>query len=157
MKRWDYIAIGLCIWAVWWYVDANGASPSSSAVPNFLTAWGNAIAGFENVNPAYNNPGGLNIVGDAGSTPATGGGVIGLFSSFSAGFTALENTLSSYVAKWGNLSLLDATANYVLGPTAAAGYNGNYPANVVNEANSVASQLGVPVTSTLNELDGDGE
>jgi hypothetical protein len=156
MKHWDYIAIGLILWAVWWYVDANGMSSSASGLgAGFTDAWANAIASFENVNPKYNNPGGLNMVGDAGSTPATGGGVIGIFSSFAAGFTALVSNLTTDVGRWGNDSLLQATANYVLGPTAAAGYNGNYPANVVNEANYVAGQLNVSTSETLNELSGD--
>jgi hypothetical protein len=159
MKHWDYIAIGLILWAVW-YVDANGTSSSVSGLgAGFTDAWAQAIASFENVNPAYNNPGGLNMVGDAGSTPATGGGVIGIFSSLSAGFAALENTLSNFISKYSGQTLLNATAIYVLGPTGAANAlaGGGYPANVVNEANSVATQLGVSVNSTLGELDGESE
>jgi hypothetical protein len=150
LKHWDYIAIGLILWAVWWYVDANQGSGGT----DFISQWAQAIAGFENVNPAYNNPGGLNMVGDAGSTPATGGGVIGLFSSVQAGFAALDNTLNSFVARYGGKSLLDATAIYVLGPSGAAATGGNYPANVVNEANYVAGQLGVGVNTPLNQLAG---
>ena len=155
MKHWDYIAIGLILWACWWYVDANSGVPMFSGLgAGFISDWAQAIASFENVNPSYNNPGGLNEVGDAGSTPATGGGVIGIFSSLNAGYAALENTLNNFVSKYGGETLLDATAIYVLGPNGAAATGGNYPQNVINEANHVAQQLGVSVNTTLAQLEG---
>lgn len=161
MKPWGYIAIGLVIWAAWYYADQESGSTSSGGLGAAFTAtWAEAIAGFENVNPAYNNPGGLNSAGNAGSVPAAGGtghDVIGVFSSFLAGFNALQATLDSFVAKYGGKSLLDATAIYVLGPNGAAAAAGNYPANVVNEANYVANQMGVDVNSTLDDLEGDSE
>jgi hypothetical protein len=150
----DLIAIVLIVWACWWYVDANQGGDSTGLGSDFVSLWAQAIATAENVNPAYNNPGGLNEAGDAGSTPATGGGVIGIFSSLQAGFAALTSTLSGYASKYGNLSLLDTTAIYVLGPSGAAAAAGNYPANVVNEAEIVANQLGVSINTTIDDLEG---
>jgi hypothetical protein len=159
VKHWDYIAIALIIWFAWWYVDQNsGAATFTGLGSDFASLWAQAISGAEKVNPIYNNPDGLNggnFSGMVGTTPATGGGVIDIFSSVGAGFAAAEQVLNNFIAKYGGKSLLDATAIYVLGPTGAAGYNGNYPANVTNEANYVAGQLGVPVTATLNDLSGD--
>jgi hypothetical protein len=165
LKTWQYIVIGLVIWAIWWSVDATQGQTASSASTTglgsgFVQAWAQAIAGFENVASKYNNPGGLNggnFAGMVGTTPAAGGtghDVIDEFDSLSDGFAALQTTLNNFIAKYGGDSLLDATANYVLGPSGAAAYNGNYPASVVNEANYVANQLGVPVTSTLDDLEG---
>jgi len=152
VKSWEYVAVAMILLAVWWYVDQNGSS--SGIGGSFIDVWAQAIATAENVNPDYNNPGGLNMVGDAGSTPATGGGVIGLFSSFQGGYTALTNTLNNFVAKYGNDTLLNATAIYILGPTGAANSAGNYPPNVTNYANSIAAKLGVSTDTTLSTLAG---
>lgn len=157
MKHLDYIAIGLILWAVWWYVDANQGSGSTGLGSNFVSVWAQAIAVAENVNPAYNNPGGLDIRGDAGSTPAAEGAgqIIGIFSSLQAGYTALENTLNTFVAKYGNHSLIDATAIYILGPNNPAIQTGDYPASVWNEANVVAAGLGgVSLDTTISSLAG---
>ena len=163
MKPWQYIVIGLIVWAIWWSVDATQATGSSSASTaglgsGLVQAWAQAIAAFENVNPDYKNPGGLNggsFADEIGTVPAAGGGVIDLFDSIGDGYAALQTTLNNFIAKYGGDSLLDATAIYVLGPSGAASYNGNYPANVVNEANSVAYQLGVDPSATVNDLEGD--
>ena len=138
--------------------SGDGGTLSNSpfgSLSAFTAAWAQAIAPAENVNPAYNNPGGLNMQGDLGSTPAAegGGNVIGIFSSLSAGYAALQGILNSYVTRFPNLTLLQATSRYVTG-SPGSGDPSSYPANVVNEANTVASNLGVSVNSTLGSLAG---
>jgi hypothetical protein len=132
---------------------SDDGSDESGVSQDFIDAWAEAVGIAENVNPAYNNPGGLNEPGDTGqSTPAMGGGVIGIFSSLKAGYAALDSTLQKYLNKYGGDTLLQATAIYILGPNGAAAAAGNYPANVVNEAKTVANNLGVSINDTLSSI-----
>ena len=118
-----WIIVGACLILAYVYFEADGSlgtddgsdgstdggsdtsTTTGNAISDFISAWAHAIAPAENVNPNYNDPGGLNEVGDAGSVPATGGGVIGVFSTIDAGYSALESVLAGYIAKYPDLTL----------------------------------------------------
>jgi hypothetical protein len=168
MKNSTLIAGIVVLLAILWWLDqgddgsddssdngTTGASALFSNLTDFVTAWAHAIAPAENVNPAYNDPGGLNTQGDLGSVPALGGGVIGVFSTIDAGYQALENTLTSYVTNHGDLTLLQATSRYITG-SAGNSDPSTYPQRVLNEANLVASRLGAGLQDTLASLAGGG-
>lgn len=180
MKTWIWLGIFVAV-AFALYLTVGGSDDSSagsttdndddgqdaatdegdSTVRNqtFLERWAHAIAPAENVNPAYNNPGGLNMAGDLGSTPAAGGtghDVIGIFSSLQKGYAALETILGHYVAKYPDKTLLEATAIYQLGPGNSAVISGMqtgiFPQSVITEATVWAKGLGVSINDTLGSI-----
>jgi hypothetical protein len=112
-------------------------------VPDYINAWADAITIHEGWNPGSrsfrnNNPGNLEIQGDAG---ADSGGY-GVFSSYNAGRNALVADLSAKVRKYGakGWTLYQVMARY-----APPSEN-----NTVAYANAVAAALGGSVSpSTL--------
>lgn len=98
-------------------VDTNsGGSTDDYGAASTLSAWAQAIASFENVNPAYNNPGGVNENGDAGKT-SNG---IAMYSTYTVGYNRLLSILQSMVDRFPGMSLNDATMRYAFGPNATA-------------------------------------
>ncbi len=93
------------------------------------------------------------LAGIIGTTPAAegGGNVITIFDTLQNGYNALAAILTGYVNNYGGLTILQATAHYITG-TAGDGDPSSYTANVVNEANIVAANLGADVNATLNSL-----
>lgn len=92
----------------------TGSDADSYGAGSTLTAWAQAISNFENVNPAYNNPGGINENGDAGQT--TNG--IAMYSTWQVGWNRLLGLLNSMVNKNPNMTLDQATQVYAFGPNA---------------------------------------
>jgi hypothetical protein len=93
--------------------DAGGGADEYGA-GSTLGAWAQAIASFENVNPAYNNPGGINEQGDVGKT-SNG---IAMYSSWGVGYNRLLQILQGYVNKSPGMTLDEATKKYAFGPNA---------------------------------------
>jgi hypothetical protein len=88
-----------------------------------------------------NNPGNLKTTSAPGQTGVDSGG-FAIFDSYADGFAALENQLS--------LAFNNQSSIYNSGMTISqffALYSGDQ-----NEANNVAAALGVPVTTTLDQL-----
>lgn len=94
--------------------DSTGGGADDYGAASTLGAWASAIASFENVNPAYNNPGGINETGDAGKT-SNG---IAMYSSYTVGYNRLISLLQSMVDRFPGMSLNDATMRYAFGPNA---------------------------------------
>jgi hypothetical protein len=96
-----------------------------------------AIAREENVNPAYNNPGGLSGAGDTGTSFGAG---LGIYSTPQAGMSALEKQLA-----------LDASgASSVYSPDETLQqYMQTYTGGNANAGTVVGSILGVPSSTTI--------
>src|SRR6202020_300293 len=94
------------------HYSAGGSEPGdASGEGSTLTAWAQAIQNFENVNPSYNNPGGINEAGDAGQT-SNG---IAMYSTWQVGYTRLLNLLQGMVNKNPGMTLDQATQVYAFG------------------------------------------
>jgi hypothetical protein len=147
------------VWFLWEESgDESDDDSGGDSVDNFISLWAHAITPAENVNPDYNNPGGLNMDGDEGSTgsPDSGGGTakLGIFSTLAKGYSALENTLTNLVNNHPDASILDATAIYVFGPNSSVVQSGNYPQSILDYATGVANRLGVSINDTIGSLAG---
>ncbi len=146
------IALGIWLWLQYeaepdTTTNSGGATvdDESGVASDFITAWAQGVAIAENVDPADNNPGGINAPGVSGPIH---------FPTLQQGISKLDSLLQSFKAKYGGESILDATAIYILGPSGAAADAGNYPASVVNEAKIVAQNLGASIYDTLDQAAG---
>jgi hypothetical protein len=112
-----------------------------------VTAWAQAIQNFENVNPSYNNPGGINAVGDAGQT--TNG--IAIYSTWDVGYAKLINLLNGMVNKNPGMTLDQATQQYAFG---SATLNANQAQVLANYQASVQQFLGVDGSTPIAWIGG---
>lgn len=134
---------------------SNGTAPSTSGTSFFknpLGAIADAITGTEgkpgDLNYRNNNPGNLKYAGQPGATK--GADNFAVFSSYKAGYQALQNQISLDARRNPEWSLLQYMTKYL-------GGNPNAPAvssegNPFTKANSIAQALGVDVNTTLGQL-----
>lgn len=113
-----------------------------------LTAWAQAIQNFENVNPAYNNPGGINERGDAGQT-ANG---IAMYSTWQVGYTRLLTLLQNMVNNNPSMTLDQATQQYAFGPNAVL--NAGQLQVLANYQASVSQSLGLDGSTPISWIGG---
>lgn len=122
----------------------NATDPGGGSDPygagSSLTAWAQAITNFENVNPSYNNPGGINETGDAGRT-SNG---IAMYSTWTAGYSRLLTILQSYINSYPTMTLDQATARY-------SGASGQVLANYQE---SVSEALGLDGSTPISWIGG---
>lgn len=126
--------------------DSDPGDPSSAT--SNLTAWAQAIQNFENVNPAYNNPGGINEVGDAGQT-SNG---IAMYSTWNVGYTRLLNLLQGMVNKNPGMTLDQATQQYAFGN--ATNLNASQQQVLANYQASVSQTLGLDGSTPIAWIGG---
>lgn len=128
------------------------ANPSGSGDPSgdasTLAAWAQAIANFENVNPAYNNPGGINENGDAGQT-SNG---IAMYSSWSVGYARLLSLLQGMVNRNPGMTLDAATRYYAFGNN--QNLNASQQQVLANYQASVENALGVDGSTPIAWIGG---
>lgn len=130
--------------ANWFDSTLSSLTGAIGLTPNYITTWANAIAQFEGFNnpgsraQRNNNPGNLEIVGDAGRD-AQG---FAIFSSASAGMAALVADLEAKVRKYPTYTIYDIMARY-----APPSQN-----NTQQYAAYVANQLGVPISTQIGTL-----
>jgi hypothetical protein len=126
--------------------DSDPGDPSGAT--SNLTAWAQAIQNFENVNPAYNNPGGINEVGDAGQT-SNG---IAMYSTWTVGYNRLLNLLQGMVNKNPGMTLNQATQQYAFGN--ATNLNASQQQVLANYQASVAQSLGLDGSTPIAWIGG---
>ena len=133
-------------------VDTNsGGGTDDFGAASTLSAWAQAIASFENVNPAYNNPGGVNENGDAGKT-SNG---IAMYSSYAVGYGRLLSILQSMVNRFPGMSLNDATMRYAFGPNATvSSLSANDRRVLANYQASVSQYLGLDGSTPIALIGG---
>jgi hypothetical protein len=129
--------------------DSTGGGPDDYGNGSTLGAWAHAIASFENVNPSYNNPGGINENGDAGRT-SNG---IAMYSSWSVGYNRLLSILQSYIDKNPSMTLDEATRKYAFGPNAGQ-LNAQDSAVLANYQATVSQQLGLAGSTPIAWIGG---
>lgn len=124
--------------------------------PSFILLWAQAIAQVEGFNTSgsrsarNHNPGDLKYAGQAGATGKDSGG-FAVFPDDSTGWQALYNQLQAYVNEYPDYSISQIMAHYLgQGSTPTVDAQGN----AISYANTVASAIGVPVTTTLAQLAG---
>jgi hypothetical protein len=98
----------------WVWLDKLLGRHTADSTPA-IDAWAKAIAKQENVNPAYNNPGGLDAVGDAGYVQS-GPNKIAKFSTPEKGYDQLTQFLKDWTQRFPKMTLDDATRRYIFGP-----------------------------------------
>jgi hypothetical protein len=123
----------------------GGGDPSGTG--STLTAWAQAIQNFENVNPAYNNPGGVNEQGDAGRT-ANG---IAMYSTWQIGYNRLLQILTNMVNKNPGMTLDAATQQYAFGN---ASLNASQYQVLANYQASVSQELGLDGSTPIAWIGG---
>jgi hypothetical protein len=128
--------------------DPSGGG-DQSGYGSTLTAWAQAIQNFENVNPAYNNPGGINAMGDAGQT-SNG---IAMYSSWSVGYNKLLAYLQNMINKNPAMTLNQATKNYAFGPNAGTLSPQNAQV-LANYQASVSQSLGLDGSTPISWIGG---
>jgi hypothetical protein len=148
-----FLAIG-AVALLWFLSNQSGASVQQPAITgggsagtiagNGLDNIEQGIANFENVNPAYNNPGAV----QAGRTPYPGqtgvaGNGLAIFADQGDGWTQFDALLRAKVANNPDWDYYDLAGNWVNGNSV------NMANNADNEAESVASYVGVAPTSSL--------
>jgi hypothetical protein len=147
--------------ALGWWINSNaqvsigndyGGDSSDPGDPSgdtsTLTAWAQAIQNFENVNTAYNNPGGINEVGDAGKT-SNG---IAIYSSWTVGYNRLLNLLQGMVNKNPGMTLDQATQQYAFGN--ATNLNASQQQVLANYQASISQSLGVDGSTPIAWIGG---
>ena len=124
-----------------------------STIPN-ISALEDAMAQFENVNPTYNNPGGIMfgpLAESYGATPAASG--LAVFPDQASGLQAFEDALNSYINSGASVtSLVNAwappgplnpnNANYINSVSSATGMDPNTPIMQAAGATPSSSQDG---------------
>jgi hypothetical protein len=126
---------------------SGGGDDDQYGAGSTLTAWAQAIQNFENVNPAYNNPGGINAMGDAGQT-SNG---IAMYSSWDVGYAKLINLLNGMVNKNPGMTLDQATQQYAFG---SATLNASQANVLANYQASVSQFLGVDGSTPIAWIGG---
>jgi hypothetical protein len=107
-----------------------------------------AIASFENVNPLYNNPGGIQsgpYAAKYGGTPVGSG--VASFPTAAAGQAAQDALITSKVNANPNLTLSDLINSWAPGNAP-----GNTPAGTQSYLDYVANQTGLPATGPVASL-----
>lgn len=127
--------------------DAGGGADDYGAGSS-LTAWAQAIQNFENVNQAYNNPGGINEMGDAGQT-SNG---IAMYSTWDVGYARLISLLQGMVNKNPGQTLDDATRQYAFGN--ATNLNASQMQVLANYQASVSQSLGLDGSTPIAWIGG---
>lgn len=127
--------------------DPGGGADSYGA-GSTLAAWAQAIQNFENVNPAYNNPGGINENGDAGQT-ANG---IAIYSTWQVGYNRLLQILTNMVNKNPGQTLDDATRQYAFGSN--SNLNASQMQVLANYQASVEQSLGLDGSTPIAWIGG---
>lgn len=129
--------------------SGDGSDPGdASGQGSTLTAWAQAIQNFENVNPSYNNPGGINEAGDAGQT-SNG---IAMYSTWQVGYTRLLNLLQGMVNKNPGMTLDQATQVYAFGN--ATNLSASQQQVLANYQASVAQSLGLDGSTPIAWIGG---
>jgi hypothetical protein len=118
--------------------DVVGALNSSG---QFLQNAVTPSSGSGSIAERNNNPGDLRYAGQTGATQNSDG--FAQFSSFTAGFKALENQLQLNISRSGSESLLQFAQTY------APSSDGNNPQKY---ASDLASQLGVSINTPISQL-----
>jgi hypothetical protein len=113
-----------------------------------LTAWAQAIQNFENVNTTYNNPGGINEMGDAGQT-SNG---IAMYSTWDVGYNRLLNLLQNMVNKNPGQSLNSAMQQYAFGSN--TNLNASQMQVLSNYQTSVSQSLGLDGSTPISWIGG---
>lgn len=131
-----------------WTGGDPGGGADSYGAGSSLTAWAQAITNFENVNPAYNNPGGINENGDAGQTPNG----IAMYSTFQVGYNRLLSLLNGMVTKNPGMTLDQATQVYAFGPNASL--NASQMQILANYQASVSQSLGLDGSTPIAWIGG---
>lgn len=130
----------------------GGGDPSGGGDPggigSSLGAWAQAITNFENVNPTYNNPGGINEKGDAGQT-SNG---IAIYSSPTVGQNRLLTLLQNMVNKNPSMTLDQATQQYAFGSN--ANLNASQQQVLANYQASVSQDLGLDGSTPIAWIGG---
>lgn len=104
-----------------------------------MSSLASAIAQIENTNPAYNNPGAISGTGDTGLSFGAG---IGIYSTLDAGKQALTNQINS---------IYNGTSSYYNSGMTLSQFGEVYAPNQ-NYGNTLANVLGVPASTTLNQI-----
>jgi hypothetical protein len=132
------------------YSGDGGIDPTDLGTGSTLTAWAQAIQNFENVNPAYNNPGGINENGDAGQTPNG----IAMYSTWQVGYNRLLTLLGNMVNKNPSMTLDQATQYYAFGNVSVNNLSPSQQQVLANYQASVQQSLGLDGSTPISWIGG---